>query len=124
MSNCIALQFPVFQPAMRIIAAITNSNPAIVTTTFAHQYISGTIVRLDVPPADGMQQINSLTGPIVVLNTTQFSFPVDSTNFDTFAIPSMPYPPYANVCAMVVPIGEVNSQLTAAVQNVLPYKAT
>jgi hypothetical protein len=114
---------PVFQPSMRIITAITNSNPAVVTTSFAHQYITGTIVRLDIPPADGMQQANQFFGPILVLSPTTFSVPLDATSFTPFAIPISP-PSYVNTCAQAVPIGEVSAILTAAVQNVLPYGAT
>lgn len=108
---------------MRLITAITQSNPAVVTTSFAHQYVSGTIVRLDIPQADGMQQANQFFGPINVLSTTTFSIPLDTTNFDPFAIPVSP-PFYVNTCAQAVPIGEVTPILTAAVQNVLPYGAT
>lgn len=123
MSTCIAVMNPIFQPSMRIITAISNSNPAIITTSFAHNYVTGTIVRLDIPPADGMQQANQFSGPILVLSPTTFSMPLDTTNFDAFAIPVSP-PPTVNTCAQAVPIGEVNSILTAAVQNVLPYRAT
>lgn len=104
---------------MRLIAAITKSYPAQVTTTFAHQYLDGTIVRLDIPPADGMQQINGKTFPIVVTSPTTFTIPEDTTNFDTFAIPVAPIPSYTNTCAMVIPVGEVNSTLAAATVNTL-----
>ena len=120
MSYCWADPNPIFQPAMRLISAITQANPAVVTTTFAHQYITGTIVRLDIPFSDGMQQANGLFGPITVLSSTTFSITIDSTNFDPFAIPMSPSP-HVNTCAQVVPIGEVNQILTAAVQNVLPF---
>lgn len=123
MSTCYAQQFPVFQPAMRIIAAISQSNPAQVTTTFAHQYNSGCIVRLDIPEADGMQQANQLFAPITVTGTTTFTMPFDSTTFDSFSVP-MDLPEYINTCAMVVPIGEATPNLDSAVQNVLPYSAT
>lgn len=116
----LALQFPVFQPAMRVIASITNAFPLVVTTTFAHQYKTGTIVRLDIPKADGMQQANLLYAPITVTGATTFTMPIDSTNFDAFSIP-MGVSPHINTNALVVPIGEVSSMLTAAVQNVLPY---
>ena len=106
---------------MRIISAITNASPAVVTTTFDHQYLSGTIVRLDIPPADGMQQLNGMIFPILVASSTTFSIPIDTTTFDPFAIPVSPVPAYANTCAMVVPVGEVNATLLAATQNVLPY---
>lgn len=118
MSTCYANPNPVFQPAMRIISAITNSFPATVTTTFAHQYKSGTIVRLDIPPADGMQQISGQTFPILVTGATTFTVPVNTTNFDPFAIPVSPSP-HVNTCAMVVPVGEVSATLIAATINVL-----
>lgn len=103
---------------MRIIAAITNSYPATVTTTFAHQYKSGTIVRLDIPPADGMQQITGMTFPILVTGDTTFTVPINTTNFDLFAIPVAPSP-HINTCAMVVPVGEISQTLIAATINVL-----
>jgi hypothetical protein len=122
-STYFALPFPVFQPAMRIISAITNSNPAQVTTTFAHQYINGVIIRLDIPIADGMQQANQLFGPVVVTSPTTFSIAIDTTTFAPFAIPVDPLP-QINTCAMAVPIGEINDSLLSATQNVLPYSAT
>lgn len=118
MSTCYANPNPTFQPAMRLIAAITNSFPATVTTTFAHQYVDGTIVRLDIPVADGMQQANGLKGAIKVTGSTTFTIDIDTTFFDPFSIPVSPAP-YVNTCACVVPIGEVNSTLKAATVNVL-----
>lgn len=119
MSFCFALRKPVFGPAMRLIASITNSFPALVTTTFDHGYITGTIIRLDIPVADGMQQANQFTGPITVTSPTAFTILLDTTYFDVFSIPVDPIPD-VNTCAQVVPIGEVSSLLTAAVQNILP----
>lgn len=117
MPVCYANPNPIFQPAMRLIASISNSYPMVVTTTFDHQYVSGTIVRLDIPPADGMQQANQLYGPIAVTGTTTFTMDIDSTNFDVFSIPSPS--PGVNICAQVVPIGEISPILYAAVQNIL-----
>jgi hypothetical protein len=116
-----AQPYPVFQPAMRLIASITNSFPAIVTTTFNNQYITGTIVRFYIPPACGMQQLNQKTATILVINPTTFSIPVDTTMYDTFSIPVLP--PYINIGAQVVPIGEISDILSAATVNVLPYQA-
>jgi hypothetical protein len=113
---------------MRIISAITQANPAEVTTTFAHQYISGIIVRLDIPPACGMQQLSAMapsalqdrTGvfEILVTGATTFTIPIDTTLFDVFAIPVAPLP-QTNTCAMVVPVGEISSTLKAATINIL-----
>lgn len=120
MPRCFADPNPIFQPAMRLIAAISQSIPATVTTTFDHLYVSGTKVRLDIPFADGMQQANQFVGPIVVTGSTTFTIDLDTTNFDAFAIPVAP-DPHTNICAQVVPVGELNSQLTAAVRNTLPH---
>lgn len=114
-SQCYANPNPIFQPATRLIASITNANPAVVTTTFAHQYKDGTIVRLDIPPADGMQQANQLTGSITVLSPTTFAISIDTTQFAPFAIPAtISY--LTNVCAFVVPIGGPSVPINEAVK--------
>ncbi len=113
--GCIAERNPAFQPAMRIVTAITQAPQAVVTTSFDNQYITGTIVRLDFPKANGMPQIVGNTYTLTVISPTTFSLNVDSSGFQEFT----------NIeCAMVIPVGEVNGQLTAATQNVLPYRAT
>jgi hypothetical protein len=120
MSTCFAYVNPPFQPAMRIITAITQANPASVTTSFAHLYKSNLIVRLDIPPACGMQQINGMTGTITVTSPTTFLITIDSTLFSPFAIPVSP-PANVFTCAQVVPIGEDNGTLSSAVKNTLPH---
>ena len=119
MPRCFADPNPVYMPAMRLITAITNANPAVVTTSFDHGYISGIVVRMDVPEADGMQEINGQTGTITVTGSDTFTIDIDTTFFSPFSIPMSPSQ-HENICAMVVPIGEVNELLRAAVQNVLP----
>lgn len=115
----LATQNPVYKPAMRIIDSITNANPAVVTTTFDHNYITGTICRLNIPPGYGMVQANGLYGSITVLSDTTFSIDIDTSYFDVFSAPGS-YP-QSYQSAQVTPIGEDNDMLTAAVQNVLPY---
>ena len=120
MPNIFAIEFPTYLPAMRIITSITQANPAVITTSFAHNYVTGEIVRISVPYTHGdypwgMEQIDDQEGTITVLNDTQFSIDIDSTDFDAFVTPggAPPQRPY------VVPIGELNSQLNAATRNVL-----
>jgi hypothetical protein len=124
--NYFSIPFPVFQPAMRNILSITQDVNALVTTTFDginpgnNQYSTGLIARLYVPNGFGMVQANELEGVITVVNETQFTITIDTTTFDPFVVPA--YQPGAfGTPAQVVPIGEVNSLLTEAVQNVLPY---
>jgi hypothetical protein len=115
----LATAYPVFQPAMRIITAITNASPASVTTSFDHQYRTGTVVRLNIPTGFGMVQANQLTGTITVTSDTSFTIPIDTTYFDVFAA-SVTFP-YSYQSATVVPIGEDSATLLAATVNVLPY---
>lgn len=118
MPRCYANPNPIFQPAMRLITAITNATVATVTTSFAHQYITGLQVRLDIPIACGMQQANGLVGSIIVVSPSMFTIGIDTTLFDPFSIPN-PANPHVNICALVVPVGEVNELLTGALVNVL-----
>lgn len=114
--------FPTYQPSMRLITAITNANPAAVTTDINHQYVNNTIVRLDIPSAFGMQQANQLTGQITITGATTFTIDIDTTIFQPFVVPS-PLPPQLISYAQVVPIGSTTGtlDLNPAVKNVLPY---
>lgn len=121
-----AIQYPLCQPAMRIITAITNSFPAVVTTSFAHQYLNGLIVRLYIPAYYGMEQANKLSGTITVIDDVTFSLDIDTIPFDPFVVPVLEEHIgdfwFSNKeLANVVPFGEVNSQTNGSTQNVLPY---
>jgi hypothetical protein len=146
-----------YQPAVRIITSITNDYPALITTgtitypghvltitPIVHQYLSGTIVRIQIPNYFGMSQLNGQQGEITRVNTTQFTIDIDTTLYDPFVIPPIvlvldpisdparmvPVHPIRELSdgtyaqeqyAYVIPFGEDTAQLTASVQNVLPY---
>ena len=114
------IQYPYLNPAMRIITAITNANPAQVTTNFDHGYITGSIVRLYVPPLYGMIQANFLKGSITVNSSNTFLIDINTTSFDPFVVPSIPTPPTpAPTPPQCVPIGEDTDTLLSAFQNTL-----
>lgn len=117
---CYSNPRPVYQLAMRVISSITNADPAVVTTTIDHQYITGAIVRFNITPYHGMSQLNQQTGEIVVLSDTTFAVSINTTTYDPFFIPTMAH----YTCSQVIPIGENNAILTAATRNVLPYGAS
>lgn len=75
---------PIFQRAMRVISSITKENSAVVTTTTNHQYITGMIMRLNIPKGFGMQEANQKQGEIIVLSDTTFSIDIDTTYMDPF----------------------------------------
>ena len=116
-TSCYANPFPVFQPAYRLITAITNAFPANVTTSFDHQYKDGTIIRLDIPPGFGMDEANQLFGSIIVTSPTTFDIDIDTRLFTPFVVPAVAIP----ACPQCVPIGEDNDTLKAATVNRLPY---
>jgi len=115
-----AHEFPTFYPAMRPVDSITRTDPVVISTSFDHNYVTGTIVRIYVSKEYGMPQIDKLFGAITVTSSDTFTMPIDATLFQEFVIP-VPIPDKTNSYPHVVPIGEINSILTAAVQNVLPY---
>jgi len=105
-----------FQPGSKVITAITQTDPIVVTTSLVHRYIDGMIVRLLVPEEYGMPQANNLVGEITVTGVQNFSLSVNGSLFQAFVVPvTVPLTP-----AQVVPVGENNGILTAACQNVLP----
>jgi hypothetical protein len=112
---------------MRNILSISQSEIVLITTTLdginpgAHQYSTGLIVRLYVPLGFGMLQANKLLGPITVINSTQFTMPIDTTTFDAFVVPAFVPGWRGGTPAQVVPVGQVNDLLTMATENVLPY---
>ena len=113
----LALTNPTYTPAMRIVSAITNANPAQITTTFAHGYRTGTIVRLYIPLGFGMEQADEETGTITIIDDTSFFMDIDTTTYDIFAAPADF--PLDRQYAQVVPIGEINSTLLGSTQNQL-----
>jgi len=74
------------------ISGITAADPCVVTTSAAHGYITGDIVRLtqlgDAGAVDyGMDELNNFRAKIVVLTTTTFSLqdPVSGEDIDSSA---------------------------------------
>lgn len=78
-------------PQARAITSISQSNPAIVTTSTPHGYQSGYNIRIVLPfpysLSFGMYQINDQEATIVqVLSTTSFSITIDTTKYNAFTV--------------------------------------
>lgn len=107
---------PYFYPRTRYISAITQAANAVVTMTVTHGFTVGQKVRLQVPAAFGMTQINGLTGTILAVNTgtNTITLDIDSTAFTAFDFPltaAVPFTP-----AAVIPVGEA---ATSPFENLL-----
>lgn len=81
-------------PGYLLIAAITQSNPMVVTVEDQQSYniyIVGQLVYLSVPFDYGMFQANALTGQILAINGLNFTLSINSSQFDPFVPPSSNY---------------------------------
>jgi len=118
-----AIENTIFEPQLTDIASITNSFPAVVTTTFPHNYESLLIIRFLIPPQFGMIQLNKLKATITVTGPTTFTVPIDTTNFDPFVtfmeLPGQPLITPSQVPSQVTPVGESASILTQSFVNIL-----
>jgi hypothetical protein len=116
-----AIQYPLEIPAVRDIVSITKSNPAVITTSFNHGYQSLWYVRIIVPKGFGMTILNKRKFLIDVISPTQFSIPINSSDFDSFVIPPYgvyPLSPRFGTPAQAVPIGEYATVLSGSFRNV------
>ncbi len=95
---------PAFYPKRRFIQAITAANPAVVTTTVPHGYTVGQKVRLQVPSAYGMTQMNELTATVTAVGAASITTDIDGSAFTAFAWPLTAGVPFTH--AQVIPVGE------------------
>ena len=102
--------YKMFYPSNRVIANITQANPAVVTTLVDHGYTSGQAVRIKIPAGCGMVEMNDLIGTVTNVNAATFSVNIDATAFSAFTFPLAAASPFTP--AQVIPVGESLSLLT------------
>lgn len=100
-----------FIPPVTFVDSITNANPAVVTTTTDHGYLSGLFVRLFFPEDVGLNILNEKIFEITVLSDNSFSVPFNTTNLDVYS------PVSADQFSQVIPVGEDADSLSQAKQN-------
>lgn len=99
-----------FVPCLNYIEAISQSNPGVVTTTVPNGYYAGTIVRLNIPIPCGMQQLAGKQVYATIIDQSNFSIGINTTNFDPFSqVGAQP--------ATVIPMGETALTLQNAEIN-------
>ena len=95
-----------FKPRTYSIANITLGLSTTVTTSTAHDYVVGQLVRLLVPQFYMTTELNNYQGWITSIpSSTEFVLDVQSTNFTSFKTD----PSYAPTAAQVVAVGDVNT---------------
>lgn len=97
---------PLFYPARRYIANISQAANAQVSVTVPHNLTVGQTVRFTVDPLNLMTQINGLSGIIMsIVDAFNFTVNINTTAFTAFTFPVGPNTP-AYTPAQVVPFGE------------------
>lgn len=97
-----------YYPRARLITAITQASSAVITMSVTHGYTVGQAVRVYVPAAFGMTEINGLLGNITAISTANntITVDIDSTAFTAFAFPTSAVAAAGVTFAQVVPVGE------------------
>ncbi|MEE8209014.1 MAG: hypothetical protein V3T88_08715 [Nitrosomonadaceae bacterium] len=99
-----ATVYNMFAPRKRNIANITQAAAGVVTTLVDHGYVTGEKVRMIVPAASTMIQLNGQLVTVTRLTASTFSINVDTTGYTAFTFPLPAASPYTP--AHVVPVGE------------------
>lgn len=104
-----------YYPRRRYITSISLAASAVIVLSVTHGYTVGQQVRMIVPSAFGMTQMNNLLGTVTAINTTTNSITVniDSSGFTAFAYPSSATAALGVNFAQVVPVGEAAVNTTA-----------
>lgn len=104
---------PQFYPRKRTVSGITQAGAAVITMTVAHGYTAGQAVRIRVPAAYGMTEMNNLIGNITAVTAGTITVDIDSTAFTAFAFPLTAAVPFS--LAEVIPVGETANDTYANV---------
>lgn len=97
---------PQFYPRRRFITGITAATSAVITLSVTHGFTAGQAVRINVPAAYGMTEIDGLIGNITAVSTANntITVDIDSSAFTAFSFPLTAAVPFTQ--ATVVPVGE------------------
>jgi hypothetical protein len=95
----------IYYPRVRNISKIAVSGTsAVITMTVAHGFTVGQKVKINVPAAFGMTEIDGLTGNITAISTGTITVDIDVSTFTAFAFPLTAASPFTP--AIVTPVGE------------------
>jgi len=110
---------PIFYPRRRFAVNITQAASAVVTLSVTHGYTVGQKVRMSVPAAFGMVEMDGLIGTITAVSTANntITLDIDSSAFTAFAFPGAAAVPFT--WAQVVPVGEDTAQALSSAVDIL-----
>lgn len=109
-SNPVIPGLSYWYPSTRRIVNITQTNPAVITTSVDSSYIAGQSIRLVVPAAFGMTQADGLLVNILAVNGGLVTVNLDTTGFSPFVFPLVAAYPFTP--AETIPVGEETDQFS------------
>ena len=106
---------PRFYPRNRRITGISAATSAVITLSVTHGFTAGQAVRIKVPEAFGMIEIDDLIGNITEINTTTntITVDIDSSAFTAFAFPTSGEAAAGVEAPQIIPVGETANQTFA-----------
>jgi hypothetical protein len=79
LATCVKIVLTKYQPR---IVAVTNANPGVITTRWAHGFLTGDVVKIR--NARGMIQLNRQEYQITKIDELRFSIDANTTAYDTY----------------------------------------
>lgn len=79
---------PYWNPDKAYIVGITAANPAVISTSTAHDYAIGDKIRVTCPAAFGMVEIDGLEATITAVTANTITTDINSAAFTAFAFPT------------------------------------
>ena len=109
---------PIYYPRHRYIVNISQATQGVVTTSVSHGYTVGQQVRMQVPAAFEMTQLDNQLVTIVDVPTAgSFTIDVDTSAYTPFVFPAVALVPFT--FAQVVPVGADTGESIAQNVNIL-----
>ena len=116
---------PYFYPSKRVITSITQAAQAVITFSVTHSYQEGQAIRITVPAAFGMVEMNGLLATVVAVNNAttgaganSITVNINSTGFTAFAWP-LTGVVQAFTPALAIPVGEDTADALSQGVNIL-----
>ncbi|KKN67874.1 hypothetical protein LCGC14_0456610 [marine sediment metagenome] len=116
---------PIYFPERLFVTGITAAASAVVTMSVTHGLSVGQVVRMKVPAAFGMVEMDGLRGEITAINagTNTITLDIDSSAFTAFAFPTSAVAAAGVDFSLVVPFGDAGNVLAGAQDNVATFQA-
>ena len=110
---------PIFAPERLFITNISQAASAVVTFSTTHGLAVGGQISFRVTSANGMVEMDGLVGQITAVSTANNTVTVniDSTGFTAWSFPTSAVAALGYTQAHAVPVGEIPSVLSEAVEN-------